>query len=389
MIKRIVMRTENVLPSLSVVSSVVNAKNAIPILSNVFLHTYKDESYECPYRMNIMGSDGDMWVRKNVPVENDSDIDVMICVNAKSLVQGLGNLNDTVVSMNVDSDNMVVTCKYGTGYFTLPYVSADTYPRCMSAEGGEVSQMTINAKNLYEAIKRVEFAVVEDALRPVLGGVHFDFTSDCMIAVATDTRRMAKYIDKTIKTDTDEAHKFFTLPKKPCKMMTTLLQECEGEVHVLLNSAFAIFEHESFHLSTRLLEGNYPNYNSVIPSGNDTRIIMKKDALLDAIRRLSPMANIAVGLVLMNFSKGKLVMSCEDQDYGKAAEENMTCDFDGEHARIGFSVNFLSSVIGSINGDYVVMNMKNESCPALFCESVPHDEYNYQLVLMPVRIVID
>jgi DNA polymerase-3 subunit beta len=250
---------DSVLSQLTQVASVVNQKNPLPILGSILICLEKDKD------SILTASDGEVTLAAKVAM--DCSDSTKICIDAKMLLQTLRGLTGREVTLTFDTNgNNIIQGKYNNGTFTLPFDKGDEYPTPTKFDGNE-SSFIIDAQQLMRSIDMVRFSVASDELRPQMNGVNFDLLNDGLVTAASDGSKLAKFSDFAIKNDKDNAG--FILPTKPCNILTNILQKVEGNVKVAFDSHLLSVNNESFKLSTRLIEGRFPNYNAVIPTNNN------------------------------------------------------------------------------------------------------------------------
>lgn len=383
--KIIKFQTEDFLPSLAMVNTVVLAKSTLPILSDVRIET-KDDGQGGVYA-ELMTSDSETWLQMKAPL-TDAEVGIVICIEAKGLLQALRNLGGKPVTMEIDDSKHLVKCDYGNGYFSLPYEDAQDFPLPMAAPDGAKTKL-MDAKKLLTAIEKAGFATANDELRPVMNGVHFDFLPTCMIAVASDGHKLAKYADLTITCDEIEPSGF-TMPKKPCSTLLNVLgSTVAGDIKVMFNDRCFTVNNTQFKMSARLIEGRYPNYNSVIPKDNDRIVTIAKNDFVAALKRVLPMGNANSELVALSFSMGMMTISAEDFDFSKSASENVGCDYAQKEFTIGFKGSTLLQLLQNIDTDNVKVMLKDPSRAGVLCEDKPNGVYEYTSLIMPMLIQND
>lgn len=373
-------------PALAMVSSVVLTKNSLPILANVRIET-KDDGMGGTM-VELMTSDSETWLQWRTSIA-EADKGIIICVDAKSLLQALRNLDGKQVTMEIDNDKHIVVCKYDYGKFSLPYDDAAEFPMpAISADNG--NEKLIDAKKILTAIERAAYATANDELRPVMNGVRFEFFKDGMVAVASDGHKLSKYKDLTITSDVDESMPVcgFTMPKKPCNtLMNVLANTIAGDVKLVFNDRCFTVNNKQFKLTARLIEGRYPNYNSVIPKNNDKIINIDKGAFVSAMKRVLPMGNASSELVSLTFNQGVMTVAAEDFDFSKSASENVTCDYNEPSSlAIGFKGSLLLQLLQNISTNVVRMELSDPSRAGLITENITNNEYEYISLIMPMLI---
>lgn len=377
---------DDLLPQLSQVVGVVNSKNSLPILNDVLFVTRIGNGAD-ERRLSLTTSDSETWLTVYVP-NAEFDTEMMFCVAATDIYKALANLKGKTVAMTIDESAHTVTCDYGNGHFSLPYEDAQDFPLPMAAPDGAKTKL-MDAKKMLTAIEKAGFATANDELRPVMNGVHFDFLPTCMIAVASDGHKLAKYVDLTVTCDEIEPSGF-TMPKKPCSTLLNVLgSTVAGDIKVMFNDRCFTVNNTQFKMSARLIEGRYPNYDSVIPKDNDRIVTIAKNDFVAALKRVLPMGNANSELVALSFSMGMMTISAEDFDFSKSASENVGCDYAQEEFTIGFKGSTLLQLLQNIDTDNVKVMLKDPSRAGVLCEDKPNGVYEYTSLIMPMLIQND
>lgn len=382
---KITFMSDEILPSLAMVSSVVNPKNSLPILNDVRIET-KDDGNGGTILV-FMASDSETWLQMKATCE-ESDKDVAICIEAKSLLQALRNLGGKRVEMTIDDDKHTVLCSYGNGRFSLPFDNANEFPLPI-ATIDDAKEKRIDAQKLLTAIEKAGFATANDELRPVMNGVHFDFYPYGMVTCATDGHKLAKYTDLTITFDGDANPVVdgYTLPKKPCHtLISVLANTVAGDVKISFNDRLVAVNNTMFKMTTRLIEGRYPNYDAVIPKENNKIALVDKAAFVSALKRVLPMGNSNSELVALGFNSGNMTISAEDFDFSKSASEDVCCDYAQEPFSIGFKGSVLLQMLQNIDGDVVKLAMSDASRAGVISEDKSHECYDYTSIIMPMLL---
>lgn len=377
--------SDEILPSLAMVSSVVNPKNSLPILNDVRIET-KDDGNGGTILV-FMASDSETWLQMKATCE-ESDKDVAICIEAKSLLQALRNLGGKRVEMTIDDDKHTVLCSYGNGRFSLPFDNANEFPLPI-ATIDDAKEKRIDAQKLLTAIEKAGFATANDELRPVMNGVHFDFYPYGMVTCATDGHKLAKYTDLTITFDGDANPVVdgYTLPKKPCHtLISVLANTVAGDVKISFNDRLVAVNNTMFKMTTRLIEGRYPNYDAVIPKENNKIALVDKAAFVSALKRVLPMGNSNSELVALGFNSGNMTISAEDFDFSKSASEDVCCDYTQEPFSIGFKGSVLLQMLQNIDGDVVKLAMSDASRAGVISDDKSHECYDYTSIIMPMLL---
>lgn len=385
---------DEVLPNLTYVSSIVANKSPLPILDSVYITIHDDKA-------TLMASDSVSWLKLSCRMINAGDEkDYSFCVNAKDLLSSLRVLGGRQVDMLLNEDKKVVECKHKSGTFTLPYESAEDYPqpKIEWQEEGKFSQATLAAIPLAQAIGKVEYAIANDPIRPIMCGVYLDFVGYDLICVASDGRKLMRYTMEKALVNCEPLNVGFILAQKPAHIVTTLLSNMiEGSVVELgFDERTSVIKTSTFSLVTRLVEGKYPNYNAVIPQNQPICYKTSKGELIDALKRVIPLGNSNIQLVVMEFDgKGKLVLSSENLDFSKSAKEeldnvqNMT-EESSQGLRIGFQSEMLMQTIQNVPTEEIELLFIGQDRAGSFLPVYGEEEKDkalaYTAILMPLMI---
>lgn len=361
---------------LKLAAKVINSKNALPILGDFLVETKNDV-------ILITASDSEQWLSLKCPIAS-CDCDVRFCVPSADFLKAVDNLGDVLVTMSLDDSTHTMTCDYGNGKFSMPYEDANEYPLA-NMDKSWSNDFIIDGKKVLKAIELTGFATANNELCPVMNGIHFDFFDDGMVCATSDGHKLARYKDKTITKENDGSIPNFTLPKKPSNILMTILSTIDGDIKISFNDKAISVNNKEFKLSARLLEFKYPNYDSVIPKSSPITITADKNALLNALKRVLPMANEASYLVELDFTQGQVTISAKDIDFSKSASETVTCDCDTE-LKIGFKGSILIEILRNINDDNVVIELDNQSRAGVFFSAFELTRDEYLSLCMPMLI---
>ena len=374
--KKLTCNSKDLAARLKMAAKVINSKNALPILGDFLVETKNDV-------ILITASDSEQWLSLKCPIAS-CDCDVRFCVPSADFLKAVDNLGDVLVTMSLDDSTHTMTCDYGNGKFSMPYEDANEYPLA-NMDKSWSNDFIIDGKKVLKAIELTGFATANNELCPVMNGIHFDFFDDGMVCATSDGHKLARYKDKTITKENDGSIPNFTLPKKPSNILMTILSTIDGDIKISFNDKAISVNNKEFKLSARLLEFKYPNYDSVIPKSSPITITADKNALLNALKRVLPMANEASYLVELDFTQGQVTISAKDIDFSKSASETVTCDCDTE-LKIGFKGSILIEILRNINDDNVVIELDNQSRAGVFFSAFELTRDEYLSLCMPMLI---
>lgn len=363
----------DVLQLLAQSASVMNGKNALPILDNFLIAAKRDYTV-------VTTSDSEIWLSRKVNIQSDSEFKV--CINATDVVKALKNLNEGLVTVEFDNETHIATFNYDGGYFKIPFLD-DEFPVPPSDSNvNNDNAFTLSQQQLRDAISGVHFAVSYDQLRPIMNGVHFDFFSDGLVTAATDSFKLAKYKDDSITNNGVEPTPQFTMPIKTALVLKSILNE--GSVTVKFNNNFVVVTSDDFNLTARLIEGKYPNYNVVIPNGYNCKAFLKKETLYSALKRVSPMGDTTSELIKLNFDVfGNLTISAENVELNTSAKENIECEYEGNEITMGVKSSILMEILRNLNFDEITIEMTEPVRP---CIIYGNNKDKYLTLVMPMAV---
>lgn len=370
------LNSKDLAARLKIAAKVINSKNSLPILGDFLVETKGDV-------ILVTASDSEQWLSLKCPIVS-CDGDVRFCIPSADFLKAIDNLNDAVITITLDEQTHTITCDYGNGNFSMPYEDANEYPLA-NMDTTDLKDFIVDGKKILKAIELTGFATANDELRPVMNGIHFDFFADGMVCATSDGHKLARYKDKTVLLDVGEKTLNFTMPKKPSNILLTILSAIDGDIKISFNDKGMSVNNKDFKLSARLLDFKYPNYESVIPKNSPITITADKNSLLNALKRVLPMANDSSYLVEMDFEQGQVTISAKDIDFSKSASETVTCDCDTE-LKIGFKGSTLIEILRNINDDNVVIELDNPSRAGVFFSAFELTRDEYLSLCMPMLI---
>jgi DNA polymerase III, beta subunit len=217
----------------------------------------------------------------------------------------------------------------------------------------------------------------------VMNGVYINLEPQSVTFVATDAHKLVKYASETAA----EATASFILPKKPANLLRGLLPKEDGEITVEFDDKNVLFRLKNQVLICRLIEGNYPNYNAVIPANNPNKVFVDRLELLNAIRRVAVCSNQSTNLIKLDISKGTINLTAQDLDFSVSAQESLPCDYEGEDIVIGFKSTFLIEILSNIETTTVLVELADSTRAGVFKPVYDQQPSNDTLMLlMPMMI---
>ena len=359
---------------LSALSKVINSKNALPILGD-FVFDIQGQT------LTLTASDSENTMRTAVTL-TESDGDGRFAIGNHDLLEAVKCFSEQPITFDVNAESTLVKISYQNGLFSLPVESADEFPMAQPlSDGANIIALpsTILAENLTRSI----FATAQDELRPVMNGIYFDLTPDCLSVVASDGHKLVRNKVFTIQSEQPAA---FILPKKPANLLRNLLGKDGGDVIIRFDERQAEVNYGDGIIQCRLIEGRYPNYNSVIPQNNPNELRVDRLALLAALRRVQPFANDSSNLIRFHVEGATLQLDAEDYDFSKTATERMSCEYSGHPMSIGFKGSSFIEILSNFDCQEVIIKLADPSRAGLVLPSEQPENQDVLMLMMPMLI---
>ena len=359
---------------LSHVQSVVERRNTIPILSNVLIEA------DPAGTLRVMATDLDLQV-----VEHMAAVSVeaggAVTVSAHLLFDIARKLPDgSQVSLATAENRMVV--KAGRSRFQLPTLPRDDFP--VIVEGDLPTSFELPAATLAQLIDHTRFAISTEETRYYLNGIFLHVADDELKAAATDGHRLARYT--LAKPDGADGMPDVIIPRKCIGELRKLLEESlDTNVLIDLSAAkvrFTFGGENGVVLTSKLIDGTFPDYTRVIPTGNDKLLRLDPKSFYQAVDRVATIATEKTRAVKMSVETDRVTLSVTSPDNGTAAEE-LAADYAASGLEIGFNANYLKDILAQIEGDNVELHLADAGAPTLIRQN---DKSPALYVLMPMRV---
>ena len=359
---------------LTALSRVINSKNSLPILGDFLFEVVEG-------RLNLTASDSEVMMKTSLEL-NDNDGDGRFCVGNHDLLEAVKGISEQPITFDVDQSGNIAKISYQNGMFSLPVENADEFPQPQQVSEG-ATVINIATPMLAENINRSLFATAQDELRPVMNGIYFDLTPDYLAVVASDGHKLVRNKVLNIKSEQPAA---FILPKKPATLLKGVLGKQGGDVVIRFDERNAEINFEEGIIICRLIEGRYPNYNSVIPQSNPNQLTVDRLGLLAALRRVQPFSNDSSNLIRFHVENGTLQLDAEDYDFSKTATERMLCDYNGMPMSIGFKGSSFIEILSNFDCEQVNIQLADPSRAGLVLPSEQPENQDVLMLMMPMLI---
>lgn len=364
------------LKGLSHVQSVVERRNTIPILSNVLIEAGEDGA------IRLMATDLDLQINESIPAAIDQP--GATTVSAHTLFDIARKLPEGAqVSLTAAEGKMTIVA--GRARFQLGTLPRDDFP--VIAEGDLPIQFELPAETLKQIIDKTRFAISTEETRYYLNGIFWHVADDAgsggqpvLKAAATDGHRLARVT--LPRPDGAEGMPDIIIPRKCVAELRKLLDEIDGSVGVSLSPSKIRFDLGQALLTSKLIDGTFPDYSRVIPTGNDKILKLDPRSFEEGVDRVSTIATEKTRAVKMALDRDKITLSVTSPENGTAAED-VPGDYAAAPFEIGFNSRYLLDILGQIEGDSVEVHLADASAPTLIREN---DKAPALYVLMPMRV---
>ena len=362
---KIKVNKEAMIDCLQKIQSVINPRNALPVLSNVLIKAQKG-------KLELTATDMSLTVRASLDAEVLEP--GVTTLPAKRIFGVFSELSVDEAEMEV-SDQNVASIQAGSSYFRIHGISEADYPNL--PEMADPKVFSIDQGAFRNMLKLTAYGASVDANRPLLNGVLLSFKAGKLSVVATDSRRLA-LVEHEVEFPAD-AEMDLIVPLKTVEELLRTLGEA-GTVKILATPKQIAFEFDRVLIVSKLVEGTYPNFRQVIPQANGERVAMERETLLTAVRRTSQLVIDAVSGVKLTFTKNRLEILATAPEIGEA-RETMDVKYNGPDIAISFNPAFLMDPLKALTTDEVYLDLLDDTSPGVLRSSI-----SFVYVLMPIRV---
>lgn len=360
--------------NLQSVSRVIAAKNSLSILEDVLFDLNEGV-------LTLTASDGETTIRTSIDVEA-SEGNGKVAFGAKLLLETLREFPEQPLTFVIDEQNFSMLITSANGTYSFVGQNGMEYPE-MRTDEENVNGFSINAGVLLDSINKTIFCTADDDLRPVMGGINFDLKPESLTMVATDAHRLVRLTNTSIHSDKECS---FILPKKPATILRNILQKETEDVRVAFGDKNVRFEFGRTLIVCRQIEGRYPNYNAVIPQNNQNKVIVDRQTIVNACKRVSVFANTGTSLLKLALTNNSIKISAQDIDFSTSAEETITCSYDGTPMAIGFKAPFLVEILAAIESNDVLIELADPARAGLILPTENQENEEVLMLLMPMLL---
>jgi len=333
--------------------------------------------------LEITASDLESTLITQVRLEN-TEGSGLIAIPARILNDILKEFPDIPLTFEINTDSLMVVIQSENGKFSIMGQNGAEFPQIPVLKDDQKQRVEIDREILLTGISKSLFATADDELRPVMNGIFMELSPEDVTFVASDAHKLVRYK----RTDASaENTASFILPKKPASLLRNILPREENQVVMEFDDRNASFTLTNYRLVSRLVEGNYPSYNSVIPTDNPYKMSIDRLAFYNTLRRVSVFSNQASNLVKLSLTGNQLNISAQDIDFSISANERLSCQYEGEDIEIGFKSTFLVEILANLSSNDVVLEMSDPTRAGILVPA-EHDNENEDtlMLLMPMMV---
>jgi DNA polymerase III subunit beta len=358
---------QNILEGISIVQKAITGKSTMPILEGIYINTNKST-------LTLIGSDMDVSIQTSVDATIIEEGNIVI--DAKIFGEIIRKLpNSTIKIETIENQLIKITCEKSV--FDVVYMNTNEFPEL--PEINENLTISVNQNILKNMIKGTSFAIAQDETRPILQGILFEVKNKNLNLVALDGYRLAirnEFLDTDINMEV-------VIPGKTLNEVSKILEDVDDVVDITFTNNHILFNLEKTKIISRLLEGKFINYNSLLPQEHKLLVNINRQELQNAIERASLMAKDGnTNLIKLDLQQDNLIITSNSQ-LGKVREE-ISIKLQGENIQIAFNSKYLLDVLKNVESDDVIMKMTSGISPCVIEEK---NNENAKYLVLPVRLM--
>ncbi len=331
-------------------------------------------------KLEITATDLDTTITAHVDLI-DAEGSGGVLVQAKRFQELIRELPDVPLEVNVPDDGKVLLGGEGVGNYILPGGDPVEFPELPPVDAKVT--FTIKSEDLRRMVSKTLFAVSNDEMRPVLTGILMQVRSEEMRMVATDGHRLSKIIHKNIAYSGEPID--VIVPMKALNLVMRNLQD-DDEPEIALAESRASFSTKSQRLVTRLIDGHYPRYESVIPEANPGKMTLRTEDLMSAVRRVSIFASQISRQIRLKIDSTSIQLESEDQELGGKADEIVSVSYDADPMEIAYNASYLMDVLKQVDTEDAIFEMGADDDAAIVKPTAQEENEEFIMLLMPIRL---
>ncbi len=369
---KFIVNSAYLLKQLSNINGVITTNPVVPILENFLFELEKGG-------LTVTASDLQTSMITELQVESKEK--GSIAVPARILLDTLKNLPEQPVTFSIDESTYSIEIISDNGRYKLSGENATDFPKVPAVSKDFSAE--VSSEILARAINNTIFATSNDELRPAMTGVYVNLGDKNTTFVATDGHRLVRYRRTDVKSDNGNA---IIIPRKALNLLKATLPAENTEVSLSFNMSNAFFQFGAIRMICRLIDERFPDFENVIPTGNNIKMTINRTDLLGALKRISIYANKTTHQVRLKITGSELQISAEDLDFSNEANERLSCEHDGEDIEIGFNAKFLVEMLSNMDSDQIRLTMSASNKAGVILPEEKDKSEDILMLVMPVML---
>ena len=369
---KFIVNSAYLLKQLSNINGVITTNPVVPILENFLFELEKGS-------LTVTASDLQTSMITELQVESKEK--GSIAVPARILLDTLKNLPEQPVTFSIDDSTYSIEIISDNGRYKLAGENATDFPKVPTVSNDFTAD--ISSEVLSRAINNTIFATSNDELRPAMTGVYVNLGEKNTTFVATDGHRLVRYRRTDVKSDNGNS---IIIPRKALNLLKATLPAENTEVSLNFNMSNAFFKFGNIKMICRLIDERFPDYDNVIPSGNNIKMTIERGDFLGALKRISIYANKTTHQVRLKITGSELQISAEDLDFSNEANERLSCEHEGEDIEIGFNAKFLVEMLTNMDSDQIKLTMSAPNKAGVLLPAEKDKSEDILMLVMPVML---
>lgn len=362
----------DLLQALTIVSGAVPAKSTLPILENILFQRTDD-------RLRLSATDMEISIVEHVKVDFENDgATPRVAVPAKRLLDTLRALPDVPITFSSDAE-FSVSLRTDYGMYKMVGSDGADYPAL--PEMNVQARVETTGRVLKRAIQKTSFAVSKDSLRPAMMGIYFQIGPDGGRVVATDGHRLVKLDVASLRSETALR---FIVPEKALGLAARIPQD--GDCTIVVGENYIEIDFHDSRVIARLIVESYPNYEAVIPLDNERRMVVDRDSMLAAVKRVGLYSSSTTHQIRLSLDSDVAEISAEDIERSSEAQETIKCDYSHESMEIGFNAAYLTEVLSNIDDGEAMFDFSSPNRAGVVMPATQADGENVLMLIMPVML---
>lgn len=369
---KFIVNSAYLLKQLSNINGVITTNPVVPILENFLFELDKG---------SLIVTASDLQTSMITELQVESKEKGSIAVPARILLETLKNLPEQPVTFSIDESTYSIEIISDNGRYKLSGENATDFPKVPSVSNDFSAEMSSSV--LSRAINNTIFATSNDELRPAMTGVYVNLGGKNTTFVSTDGHRLVRYRRSDVTSDNGSA---IIIPRKALNLLKSTLPPENTPVSLDFNLSNAFFKFGNIKMICRLIDERFPDFENVIPSGNNIKMTIDRTELLGALKRISIYANKTTHQVRLKITGSELQISAEDLDFSNEANERLSCEHDGEDIEIGFNAKFLIEMLTNMDSEKIGLTMSAPNKAGVILPAEKDNSEDILMLVMPVML---